>query len=412
MKLEVNQADLARVFGVVGSVVGHEGAVMVVLGNVLVEAPEGGPITVRGTDMLTTATAVLPGTVLAPGRITLPSVLGAKVAERLPKGEQVTLEAERFGVLTVRCQEARYELQTLPADDFPEVAQESPGVWMTMEQKLLRDLLEGVLFAAATDDYRKMLLCVHLVLDGTDLMAEATDGKKMSRMVRPVSEVEVTGEGRKPRGGYETLLAGDAARFFLGWLGKSGSVRLGISVDDGGMPRALVAEAQGMRVVSVVQAGKYPDCTAVIPKDAPIRIEMRREDLAREVDRALVTVDPGEKKVRNYSLILVFSRSRCVVRSSKADTGRFQGAFNVEQVGAACEQLELAFNGRFLLELLARIGGSVVRLLVKNGTAPVLFEEEKPEEGRRLLLMPIRLDRVATPVETNEEVERAEAGVS
>lgn len=409
MKIEVNQADLARVLGAVSGVVDAEAAVMVVIGNLLLDARADGTITVRGTDMRTTMTAVLPGSVSAPGVVTLPADVGVRVAELMPAGEMVRLEMERFGVMKLRALDVEFELQTLPADGFPDVVAEVPQVWMEMPGRVFREMVDETIYAVAEKDHRQVLNGLHVEVDGNELRMTATDGKLLSGIRRVPSAVDVTG-GVK---GARAILDRQGAKVMRDAAPKGDeAVRFGLAMDGDGYARAVVMVAGGVTMQSTAIAGQYPDCHVVIPKAFGHVVELRREDLVRSIDRALVTAERAKKGSKDgNTLRLTFRSGRCQVTASRADVGRFSGGIPVEFKTGAPEPggaLELGFNGRFLQATLGHVKSSVVRLKVKNSNAPVLFEDEVSEEGRILLLMPVKLGSLKAAIVSEDEVGRAE----
>ena len=102
------------------------------------------------------------------------------ILRSLPEGADTTLDIQA-GKVQIRAGKSRFNLQTMPADDFPKMAE--PGnklASISISQKLLKDLLSLVHYAMAQQDIRYYLNGLLLVLDGSKIRVIATDGHRLS----------------------------------------------------------------------------------------------------------------------------------------------------------------------------------------------------------------------------------------
>src|SRR5581483_11352004 len=85
------------------------------------------------------------------------------------------------GKMTVRAGRSRFNLQTLPAADYPRISLGAEQLQtLTLAQKDLRKLLKLAEFAMAQQDIRYYLNGMLLVLDKGTIQAVATDGHRLS----------------------------------------------------------------------------------------------------------------------------------------------------------------------------------------------------------------------------------------
>ena len=114
----------------------------------------------------------------------------AAIARKLPEGAQVQLEAggER-GTLTVRAGRARFQLQTLPEDDFPDLAAGDFPHTFKVKGVEFRRLVDKTQFAISTEETRYYLngIFLHVADEGAQpvLKAAATDGHRLARVTMP-----------------------------------------------------------------------------------------------------------------------------------------------------------------------------------------------------------------------------------
>src|SRR5439155_21285231 len=98
----------------------------------------------------------------------------------LPDGSPITVDATG-SKMTVRAGRSRFNLQTLPAADYPRIGVGTEQLQtLTVPQRHFRNLIRSAEFAMAQQDIRYYLNGMLLVLDGKALQAVATDGHRLS----------------------------------------------------------------------------------------------------------------------------------------------------------------------------------------------------------------------------------------
>ena len=115
------------------------------------------------------------------------------ILRALPDQAKVTLEWKE-NKLQVKSSKSRFNLQTLPSEDFPKLtlASESPAI-ISLPQQTLKHLLNQVQYAMAQQDIRYYLNGMLLVVSGTEIKLIATDGHRLS-FASAVLEESVTAD--------------------------------------------------------------------------------------------------------------------------------------------------------------------------------------------------------------------------
>ena len=150
-----------------------------ILANVLLEQKDGRLyVTATDLEMQITAHSELPGKEAQ--SVTVAARKLQDLLRALP--EDISLNVETAGSrMTVRAGRSRFNLQTLPAVDYPRIGQSQDQVQaLALPQRDLRGLLKSVEFAMAQQDIRYYLNGMLLVLEGDKLIAVATDGHWLS----------------------------------------------------------------------------------------------------------------------------------------------------------------------------------------------------------------------------------------
>ena len=122
-----------------------------------------------------------------PGATTVSAHTLFDIARKLPEGSQVELNAAE-GKMQVNAGRARFNLATLPRDDFPVIAEGDLPTRFELPAATLRQIIDKTRFAISTEETRYYLNGIFLhVSDEAQpvLKAAATDGHRLARVTVP-----------------------------------------------------------------------------------------------------------------------------------------------------------------------------------------------------------------------------------
>ena len=232
-----------------------------ILANVLLEQREGRLyVTATDLEMQITAHSTLEG---KDGQAT---TVGARKLQDLLRAlpDDATLNVDvTSSKMTVRAGRSRFNLQTLPAADYPRISLGTEQLQtLSLPQRDLRKLFKLAEFAMAQQDIRYYLNGMLLVVDKGTLQAVATDGHRLS---------------------WASLaVPGDFARQEV-ILPRKTVLELGKLLTDSEEPVTLDILANQVRfrfdnieLVSKVVDGKFPDFNRVIPVGHTKMVELDR----------------------------------------------------------------------------------------------------------------------------------------
>lgn len=379
MHIKVAQKDLENAANVVSSMVDRGAGPLPVLGNLLIEARDG-RVHFRGTDIESLVMVNLNAQVVREGRTTIPADTFRDIVKVLPPQGEVEIEEDGRKVV-VSCDTNEYKLMTLPAEDFPEWPSETGATRIQIAQRKLKELIDATAYALPSKDHRRVLLGVYFELNDNTLRLTATDGKKLSRVITNIPEVDGASKAAivVPRKLLDNLAKN---------LGNEGPVEIEFSA------RQVVFRFDNIVYRCNGIEGKYPDCDAVIPKEFPLEVPLNRDIFLQASRRAGIVTDD-----KNKSIILKFEDGVCHFQSMAHDLGTFKGRIAMEYKGPT---IELAFNYQFLNETLGKFGKPELRMFIKNATAPVVFKSAD-DDNRLSLLMPIKLSDIRPAAPAAEE---------
>ena len=181
MKATIERATLLKGLSHVQSVVERRNTIPI-LSNVLIEATADGSLKLMATDLDLQINESVPAAVDTPGATTVSAHTLFDIARKLPEGSQVQLSAAE-GKMTIVAGRARFQLGTLPRDDFPVIAEGELPVQFELPAETLKQIIDKTRFAISTEETRYYLNGIfwHVADDGQPVLkAAATDGHRLA----------------------------------------------------------------------------------------------------------------------------------------------------------------------------------------------------------------------------------------
>ena len=168
-----------------------------ILANVLLES-DGDTLRLTATDLEVGARVSVPAKVPAGGSITMSARKLLEIVKELPAAG-LSLKVQDNAWVALRCGGASYKLVGLGAADFPAVSSGEAAAWITLDGKLLRDMLAQTTFAISHDESRYALNGVLFAVQEREIRLVATDGHRLALAVRPLAGAGGQVSGIVPR---------------------------------------------------------------------------------------------------------------------------------------------------------------------------------------------------------------------
>jgi DNA polymerase-3 subunit beta len=266
---------------------------------------------------------------------------------------------------------SKFNLQTLPAQDFPEMAKSGDFTHsITVKQKQFKELLNKIHYSMAVQDIRYYLNGLLMILDNKQLSVVATDGH---RLAFTGMENEIGIDGKKemilPR---KTVL--ELQRLLLD---NDESVVIDVSNNQ------IRFTFNQIELTSKLVEGKFPDYQKVIPLDYTKQVSINRQLLQQALQRVAILSNEKFKGVR----WLVESNS-LKISSTNTDQENALEEIDIEYSG---EPLDIGFNVTYLLDVLSnQKTEDIIINLGESATQSVLITV-KDDAQFKYVVMPMRI---------------------
>jgi len=375
MNVSVMQENLARGLQTVSRAVSSR-ATLPVLANVLLKTQDAG-LKLTATNLEIGISSWVPGKVEGEGEITVPAKLITDLVASLPN-QRIDLELSvKDRTLKLTCGGSRASIKGIEADEFPVVAVIGEAPTTAIPSRTLREALTEVVFAAASDESRPILTGVLTRFVGETVTLAAADNYRIAvrtlAVARPVAtELTIVVPARS----YAELVR----------ILPDSDDPIEVTVTPN-RSQALF-HVEGTDLVSRLIEGQFPNYEPVVPKrDAwTARAVVDRETFLAGTRRASIFARDSANIVKVEVGGDGSEGAGIAITAHAADVGD-----NADSLEAAVEgsPTTIAFNARYLIDVLANLGSDEAALELSGPLAPGVIRGVGKDDYVHVI-MPVR----------------------
>ena len=358
MRVTAPRTQFAKLLASITKVVESRNTIPI-LGHVRLIGADG-KLTATGTDLDIEMSGAIDATISDPGLFCVDAKLLAGIVGKAA-GEDITLDHDGKQV-TVKSGRSRFNLPTLPVEDFPTI---EAGTFAAEFEADLAALFAPVQFAISTEETRYYLNGIYLHVDVFEdgagkLTAVATDGHRLARNIgQPCADFAGVIVPRKtvsilPKGTIKVRLSEAKIQF----------------------------ETADVLITSKLVDGTFPDYKRILPtaNDKVVTFDVPAMKQATE----RVSVISSE---RGRAVKLAFADNAATLSVNNPDQGSATEEVPVSYDG---DNIEIGFNSAYLTELIGIFHAGDVKMAMADAGSPTLFTSDRAE-GLLAVLMPMRV---------------------
>jgi DNA polymerase-3 subunit beta len=382
MKISCLQENLARGLATVSRAVATR-STLPVLSNILLQTDEG-RLRLAATNLEIGINCWIGARIDEEGSITVPARLLTEFVNSLP-ADQIDMELnERTQALNLKC--ARYEanIKGIDAGEFPEVptAESIAGQAPTrlhLEAETFRQMIDQAVFAAATDESRPILTGVLAKFHQGALTLAAADGFRLAVTTADVGvDLDET----------SSVIIPARALAELGRISADEEEKVELLITPG--RNQVLFHLASKDLVSQLIEGSFPDYNQIVPKGHSTRSIVTAANLLKAVKVAFLFARDAANIVRfNVVPGNELTPGQMIVTATSAEFGD-----NVSELDASIEgeEIEIAFNARYMIDALSVLGTAEVALETSTPSSPGIL---RPVGGNDFLcvIMPMHITR-------------------
>lgn len=290
------------------------------------------------------------------------------ILRSFPDQQEIVLEPKDSRML-VRAGKSRFNLQVLPANDYPRLAAgEDGGQSIQVQQAVLRRLLTKTYFSMAQQDIRYYLNGMLFSVAGSTLRLVATDGHRLA-----MTSHGITGDSEA----RETIIPRKAIGELVKLLGDTEEpVHITLYAN-----QAKFRFAQ-LELTTKLIEGKFPDYTKVIPSNYAKQFRLKRLDLLQALQRAAIL---SNDKIRGVRLTL--TKDNLAISCTNAEQEEAQEDL---AIAYAHDPLDIGFNLSYLIDILNHESSDEIDLAFGDASSSALITVPDDLEYK-YVVMPMRI---------------------
>ena len=367
MNIKIDREALLKPLSSVSGIVERRHT-LPILTNLLLEAKQN-MLTLTATDLemqISLSLAAEPSTDIA---TTVSARKMLDICRSLPDQSQITLEITD-NRMQIKAGKSRFNLQTLPAVDYPLMAKGGgdTSLTLTLAQNQLKRLLRQVEYAMAQQDIRYYLNGLLFEVNGNRLNVVGTDGHRLS-----FTSTELTESYEK----QELILPRKTILELIKLLDDSDDeVAIEVSANQANFAFS------GIRLISKVIDGKFPDYTRVIPTGYQNTFEVNRQSLLLAMQRASIL---SNEKYRGIRMVLGKDALRLISSNSEQEEAEEE-----MEIAYGGDPLDIGFNVTYMIDVLTNVANDSVTFAFNDANSSCLVTVPG-DDNYKYVVMPMRI---------------------
>jgi len=255
----------------------------------------------------------------------------------------------------VRGRDSTFEMLGDDPADFPDVPEMMKTSPVTLARADFVEMVDKTVFAAASESTRYALNGVCFIFGANHIEMVATDGRRLAHIRRKAKGVAE---------GLGSIIVPAKALQHVRRVLTEEDDSVGIKVEEN---RITFQSARAL-VSSALVEGHFPPYKEVIPKDNDKKVTLKREAFLGAIRRAALLTTEEARSVR-----MDFSKDALVLTSEAPEAGKAEVKLAVEFPG---ENLSIAFNPNFLIDVLRVLSAEDVVMEMKDPTRPAVLRDD------------------------------------
>jgi DNA polymerase-3 subunit beta len=329
-------------------------------------------LTVTATDLETVMRVTLEVEAKEPGRVCVPAKILMESLKNLPD-QPLTFNIDKNYAVELTSDSGKYKVMGEDPNDFPKEPSADDATSFSMTSTALVTAINKTLFAVSNDDYRPAMNGVFFELNTDSLQFVATDAHRLVRYRRtdvscPRADSFIV--PKKPLNLLKSALPDNEDEITLSYNDK----------------HLFVVHGTTQMSCRLIDA-RFPDYKVVIPADNPYRMTVSKSDFQQALRRVSIFSNKSTNQVA-----LTITGTQLTLQAQDIDFS-FEGSERMPcQYNG--QDLQIAFNARFLIEMLNAADTPEVVMELSTPTKAGIIKPTEMGDGEELLMlvMPLMLN--------------------
>lgn len=337
-----------------------------ILSNLLLEAKKEG-FFIYATTLEMGVRIKIPAKIEEEGATTVPGRQFIETIMSLPK-DKATVSLDKDNLI-LKCRQNKAVFQTISREEFPNLFVEKGDEVYVFLKGEMRDFFSKLTFCVAPDESRPELSGILLSQKTNEIDFVATDGFRLSLR---------RAKNKKLLGDQEELILPARLISEITAIKPTDQVKMFIYRK----ANQVLFEVEDIVFVGRLISGEFPNYERVIPKSSKTKVEVDRQDFIQKLRLSSVFARESANIVR-----VKVEDGKMKIYAKSSGLGEGEAVVEAKKTG---DDNEIAFNVKFLMDLLKNIEDQTVSMEISSAVEPAIFRTEEDRDFLHVI-MPVRV---------------------
>ena len=325
-------------------------------------------LTLIGSDMDVSIQTTVNANIIEQGSIVIDAKIFGEIIRKLPNAT-IKIETLENQIIRITCEKSVFDVVYMNTNEFPELPEINENLKISVKQNILKNMIKGTSFAIAQDETRPILQGILFEVKNKNLNLVALDGYRLaikSEFLDTDIDIEVVIPGKTLNEVSKILEDVDDI--------------VNITFTN----NHILFNLEKTKIISRLLEGKFINYNSLLPQEHKLLVDVNRQELQNAIERASLMAKDG-----NTNLIKIDIQQDNLVITSNSQLGKVREEMSIKLQG---DELQIAFNSRYLLDVLKNIEDDEVVMKMTSGISPCVIEE-KNSDNAKYLVLPVRVMR-------------------
>ena len=385
MEIVCNQGELNNAIQLVSKAVATR-PTHPILANILITADEvTKKVSLTGFDLNLGIQTSFDASVNKSGAITIPSKLLSEIVNKLPNESPVSIIVQELADnILIKSDRGSFNLKGIASDDYPNLPFVDSGTSLDLNPSIFLEALRLTMFSSSNDESKQLLTGVNFKFKNQSLESAATDGHRLAVISTSEGENFSKLEMMDNSNNSDDYLSVTIPTRSLREIEKLVNTKIKEEAIKLFYDKGQVVFISSNQIITTrTLEGSYPNYSQLIPDSFSKIFKFERNSLINSLERIAVLADQQSSVVK----ININDDKFASISADAQDIGNAKELLPVSFNG---DQIEIAFNVRYLLEGLRVISSENILLKCNLPTTPAVVVPDD-DSSYTYLVMPVQV---------------------
>lgn len=307
--------------------------------------------------------------IIETGSVALESRILLEIVRRMPE-DDIEISSDGNNLTVIKCANSEYKILGQNGNEFPDLPVIEKDIEYTIQQSELKDMISQTIFSVSTDELRITLTGELIEIKDNFINLVSLDGYRISFRKLEIPDIKKDVSAIIPK---KTLT--EMSKI----LSSEDEFEVSIYFTD----KHILFDLGDSIVVSRTIEGDFLKYEQIFSNDYNTIIAIDRKNLIMSLERASLLSKDGKKNPVKLEI-----KVGKLIITSNSELGTAYEEIEADTKG---DELNIAFNPKYLLEALKAINDEVINIIFTSTLSPCVI---RPLEGDsyKYLILPVRLN--------------------